>query len=69
MAPYALYIRDDSSSSNSTDSSSSSDASSSDSSSSSFMDAHGKQVYSMPILHFLFFIVKDSADAMFIVLL
>ncbi|OXG14306.1 hypothetical protein C366_04875 [Cryptococcus neoformans Tu401-1] len=45
MAPYALYIRDDSSSSNSTDSSSSSDASSSDSSSSSFMDAHGKQVY------------------------
>ncbi|KIR62356.1 hypothetical protein I314_03295 [Cryptococcus bacillisporus CA1873] len=45
MAPYALYIRDDSSSSNSTDSSSSSVASSSDSNTSSFMDTHGKQVY------------------------
>ncbi|KIR41657.1 hypothetical protein I307_05707 [Cryptococcus deuterogattii 99/473] len=45
MAPYALYIRDDSSSSNSTDSSSSSVASSSDPNASSFMDIHGKQAY------------------------
>lgn len=55
MAPYALYIRDDSSSSNSTDSSSSSVASSSDSNTSSFMDTHGKQVYSMFILLFFRF--------------
>lgn len=64
MAPYALYARDNSSSSNSTDSSSSSDTSS-DSSVSSFMDAHGKQVYSMSVLY----TVKDTADAMSIILL
>lgn len=58
MAPYALYIRDDSSLSNSTDSSSSSVASSSDSNTSSFMDAHGEQVYSMSILLLSFLTVQ-----------